>query len=475
MINEKLSSASQAWADFRSRQSAVKTEPLKNLKQELIHRWPQLRRLMVAAGVAANFALPAIDSLAYNCEDPYCQPPDGAVTALPAQEKERNLDLNQTLKPARIFLQNLLTQALENSRAKHFDPHALVWEIMANPDLVATGVYGTPVGGSSLVGWGSVNNNWRRKHYNPYDNYQEITQQLANELTNKQIRANFADLVLIYGRSERGYLNIVNKSADFAEFVHNEGDIVFFNLRPPGDFSVAELRELVEKIWTGHATYLDGSQVVSQEFIKESGPILSLDLEEMLRGTYPEGVPATELNTVIETYIEIMRSYGFAKPVIFLYERGLGEPDMVDDVSQLNTENIIIIYSGFVPEGDLEYKIQGTIDLITAYGKTRGGCMIFDSQSLSQVQRDDLTPAEIREYINNDVCAFVLPQGILLIIGAPFLRSNRSGKSDKSSKSTKRVAKTRSKTNKNSKLQMQRRMNPVKNLPTANHRARRAS
>ena len=93
-------------------------------------------------------------------------------------------------------------------------------------------------------------------------------------------------------------------------------------MRPPGDFSVAELRELVEKIWTGHATYLDGSQVVSQEFIKESGPILSLDLEEMLRGYYPEGVPATELNTVIETYIEIMRSYGFAKPVIFLYHTG---------------------------------------------------------------------------------------------------------------------------------------------------------
>lgn len=467
MNTEKLSAALKKLADKQAVQQFPGTESAIRLKEKLSGHSEKLKRLLVAVGVAATFALPALDSLAYDCEDDTCRPPNGAVATLPAQTENRHFDLSQTFEPAKTYLQSLLAKAVERGRAAHFDPHALIWEIMANPDWAATGVYGTPVGGSSLVGWGSVNNNWRRKHYNPYDNYQEITQQLANELTTKQTQAFFADLVLIYGRSERGYLNIVDKSKEFAEYVHNEGDIVFFNLRPPGDYSVAELRELVEKVWTGQATYLDGSQVVSQEFIIKSGAILSLDLEEMLRGYYPEGIPATELNSVIETYIEIMRSYGIAKPVIFLYERGLGEPDMVDDVSQLNTENIIIIYSGFVTKGDLDYKIQGTIDLITAYGKTRGGCMIFDSQSLSADQRDDLTPDEIREYINNDVCAFVLPQGIL-IIGLPFLKSSKLFK-----KSTKN-AKSRRKPNKCSNLQMQKRLDLKDKLPAADHRPRRA-
>lgn len=287
------------------------------------------------------------------------------------------------------------------------DPHQLFNRALADNSVVIIGSYGTPTAGGVDTGWGSINSGHRAPNNDPYQNYNDINSYFEQHLTKVVIGHHF-DGVLLYGRTASGSINIVGDTIDFAKFVVNHGGTVSLNLRPPADFTVPELEELVRQVWTGQLEYASGEKVVSQQFIAQSGAVLSLDLEEMLRN-YPGGIPATELNKVLNTYREIMIGYGYSNPVILFYERD-AVPDMVNDASQLNSNSMVIIYSGFVPSGSLDVKNNYTHSNIRSYGHNRGGCMVYDNWYLAQQQKDGLTDEQFFQYINQDICLLVMPQ-----------------------------------------------------------------
>ncbi len=318
--------------------------------------------------------------------------------------------------PNNSYFDQVLSSELEQ---QHYpDPHQIFHQALSDYEYLITAVYGTPVGGSDLRGWGSVNNGINSPNYVPTENFYDGARYLRRQVPGKKY-SQHADVVLVYGLNESGKLNIVGSSVEFAKEILTmkppadfEGtpNTISFNLRPPAGFSVDDLYNLVDSIWTGQATYADGTVIVSPEFMAETGIPLSLDLEVMLE-SYPNGIPATALNRVTQRYREIMESYGYSDPVWLLYERGLGVADMVDDVNQLDKDGIVVVYSGFVENGDLPYKLKAGKSIISSvYQQTRGGCMSYINWSLPEVARDNYSKKDDATFLQQPYCALAILQ-----------------------------------------------------------------
>lgn len=305
------------------------------------------------------------------------------------------------------------TQSSSSARV-YLNPHEIYSKALSDPNFVVTGVYGTPIGGSDRAGWGSANNGYEDPNFDPFQNFHDGNAYVAEMLRGKETVASI-DAVIGYGITDSGNMRIVGKSVDFLQEVYNMGNIGSANLRPGGQTTMEELKNSVTRLWSGQATYADGSFVISSEFVCQTGLPLSLDLEEMVRA-WDSGLPASELAQVYNAYAAIMKGCGYDKPVALMYDRGqgVGEYDMVDNASAFMKTldpdlTLIIIFSGFVGNGDVEFKIEATENIIESYtGEgSRGGCMSFSGWS-NNVDRFDTHTEAV--YFNQDVCALAMLQ-----------------------------------------------------------------
>lgn len=248
----------------------------------------------------------------------------------------------------------------------------------------------------------------------PGKNFYDGNIYVAEMLTNKKTVPSI-DAVIGYGITDHGNMRIVGKSVEILKQVYESGYIGSANLRPGGQTTMQQLLDSIESLWSGQATFADGSFVISSEFVCQTGLPLSLDLEEMVRA-WDSGLPASELAQVYNAYAAIMKGCGYDKPVALMYDRGqgVGEYDMVDNASAFMKTldpdlTLIIIFSGFVGNGDVEFKIEATENVIESYTgeDSRGGCMSFSGWS-NNVDRFDEHAEAV--YFNQDVCALAMLQ-----------------------------------------------------------------
>ncbi len=286
------------------------------------------------------------------------------------------------------------------------DPNFFINRSLQNPQEFATvAAYGTPV----TPGWGSLAFGLHAENSDPWQNFLEIFEYNSSLISpNRQVHGH-ADLVLFYDNV------FVGDSVSFAQKLFDHGFTASFNLRPPGNFSIEDLNLLVEKILTGTATYQDGSPVVTKEFLSRTRIPIFFDLEEMLRGMYPEGIPAAEFNRVLATVDKLTQDLGY-ESVIGIYDRGRGQSDMFDDASQLILpDQVFTIFSGFVPSGidnmsADQIKLLGALEIADDYNDTNTAIMFFLHHYLHSTTIDNFSYEQAKAIANHPRVGFILQQ-----------------------------------------------------------------